>query len=260
MKRALLIISGTVGGLGAVMSITPPQLGIASNGPVSALAAGSNALGSAQTASLSQAGTTSPTPTASTPTPKATKNATASLTTKSPAPVKAVPTSSKTSPTTASTPAPTSSQSPSPTAAQTPTPKATQTPSSTPTQTPTQTPTPTPTPTKTSAPTPASVSGTFSGASFDANQSGRIWGRVTVTVTLNNGAISNISAVQSPSSRSYNAFATLTPAIVGVMAVKDVMAISPNSLFSQVQGRTGASYTAMAYWESLQSALSKAGL
>ncbi|MCX6429809.1 MAG: FMN-binding protein [Actinobacteria bacterium] len=104
------------------------------------------------------------------------------------------------------------------------------------------------------------MSGSFTGASYDANQGGRIWGRVTVTVTLNNGAISNIDAVQSPSSRSYNAFSALTPAVVGQMTPKSVMAISPSSLFAQVSGRTGASYSAQAYWQSLQSALTKAGL
>jgi uncharacterized protein with FMN-binding domain len=132
----------------------------------------------------------------------------------------------------------------------------------TPTQTTpaTQTPSASPTPTKTTTPASTGVSGTFTGASFDADQGGRIWGRVTVTVTLNNGAISNISAIQNPPSRSYNAFSALTPAIVGVMSVKNVMAISPSSLFSQVQGRTQASYSAQAYWQSLQSALTKAGL
>jgi hypothetical protein len=77
---------------------------------------------------------------------------------------------------------------------------------------------------------------------------------------LSNGAISNINAVQSPSSRSYNAFSALTPAVVGQMTPTAVMAISPSALFNQVRNRTGASYSAQAYWQSLQSALTKAGV
>jgi uncharacterized protein with FMN-binding domain len=88
-----------------------------------------------------------------------------------------------------------------------------------------------------------------------------LWGRVTVTVTLKDGAIANVSAVQNPSSRSWNAFNYLTPAVLTQkLSVKTVMSITPNSLLSQIRGYTGASYSCYAYWESLQSALSKAGL
>jgi len=73
MKRALLIVGGTVGGLGAVLSITPPQ--ITSSSSVSALPGAMPALGGAKQ--------NAPTPTAkatqsSAPTTAATKKATPS--------------------------------------------------------------------------------------------------------------------------------------------------------------------------------------
>jgi len=73
MKRALLIVGGTVGGLGAVLSITPPQ--ITSSSSVSSLPGAMPALGGAKQ--------NAPTPTAkatqsSAPTTAATKKATPS--------------------------------------------------------------------------------------------------------------------------------------------------------------------------------------
>ncbi len=63
MKRALLIAGGTVGGLGAVLSITPPNFGHSTG-----IAGGINT----STATPTPAAAT-PTPAAATPTPAATK-------------------------------------------------------------------------------------------------------------------------------------------------------------------------------------------
>jgi len=76
MKRALLIAGGTLGGLGAVMAITPPQFS-----STESLALGGGAMGgSTPTAVATAAATDSPTPTATKTkaTSTATKKATAS--------------------------------------------------------------------------------------------------------------------------------------------------------------------------------------
>jgi hypothetical protein len=82
MKRALLIAGGTLGGLGAVMAITPPQLG--SNQALD--------LASATTAPTPAATIAKSAPTATQPTAKATTNTT--TTSKPAATKKAAPTQS----------------------------------------------------------------------------------------------------------------------------------------------------------------------
>lgn len=256
MKRALLIAGGTIGGLGAVLSITPPQLGSPVSSNLSGIGAGTtnagtvaNASGQTPTAGP-QAATPVATPVSTTPStqqssqpsakPSKTKKSTNVGATKQPAPA---PT--KTHAVTGNSASPTPTQTQPQSAAPTPTP------------TKTQTPTPTPTPTKTQAPAPKGVSGTFTGATFQANQQGRVWGNVQVTVTLVDGAISNIQASQNPQSRGIYAFNWLTPAIKNQnLTVKDVMGIKPSSLLGS---NSGASYSAVAYMQSLQSALTKSG-
>ena len=76
MKRAALIVSGTISGLGAVLAITPPQLSATSSG-VATLPGGNPSPSATPTASASAKST----PTASkSATPKATKKATAAAT------------------------------------------------------------------------------------------------------------------------------------------------------------------------------------
>ena len=77
MKRTLLIAGGTLGGLGAVMAITPPQLS-----STESLAIGSGAMGGVTPAATATA-TASATPVATkaTPTKKATATASSSATT-----------------------------------------------------------------------------------------------------------------------------------------------------------------------------------
>jgi uncharacterized protein with FMN-binding domain len=77
MKRALLIAGGTVGGLGAVLAITPPQLGTKDALSISGAAAG----GSSGTAEVAPASSSSTAVTESA-SPKASAKATAAATKK----------------------------------------------------------------------------------------------------------------------------------------------------------------------------------
>jgi uncharacterized protein with FMN-binding domain len=99
MKRALLIAGGTVGGLGAVLAITPPQL--SSNGGINI--AGGAAMGSTSTtASASSTSTTKAVSTKATSTatksskPVATKKATAAASASATATASATPTAAAT--------------------------------------------------------------------------------------------------------------------------------------------------------------------
>jgi len=85
MKRALLIAGGTVGGLGAVLAITPPQL--TSSGSINI--AGGSAIGSTGTSSSASASSSTST--------KAVATATATKTSKPVATKKATPAATKTS-------------------------------------------------------------------------------------------------------------------------------------------------------------------
>ena len=258
MKRALLIAGGTIGGFGAVLSITPPNLGSAAPSTLTGMGGGTTnagaGLGTGKQTPTAGPQTATPVATPVSTTPAAAPSATPSATkkkkrTKVTTTKKATPAATKTQGGTATTPT------------ASPTQAATPTPTPTPTPTKTQTPTPTPTPTKTQAPPPPpatkGVSGTFTGATFQALERGRLWGNVTVSVTLVDGAISSIQANQNPQSRGQYAFNWLTPAIkTQKLTVKDVMGISPTSF---IGSNSGASYSAMAYWQSLQSALTKSG-
>ena len=162
MKRALLIATGTVGGLGAVLAITPPTFTSTQSSPM-ALPGG----GAAPVAPVAStpATTQSVTPSA---TAAATKSAAATVTKKS---------STKSS-------AATKAAAVNTTQSQTP---AAQTPAAT----------PTPTQTKASAtPVAKSASGTFIGDSVNVR-----YGFVQVKITVENGKITDAQAVQAPSGR-----------------------------------------------------------
>jgi hypothetical protein len=184
-KTGILIATGTIGGMGAVFAVTPPQFG-------------NNATGVDQVA----APATSQSPTAATPTPAAT-----------PAPSKG---------------------------------------SSTPTSQATTPAVPTPAPTKA-----ASGKVTVTGNSFAASERGRNWGNVTVKVTFENGAITAITGMQSPLSRGQWAFDQLDPYASGQKITIEQIKTKASSALPYV---SGVSYTAMAYWDSLKSAINKAGL
>ena len=230
MKRFLLIAAGTVGGLGAVLSITPPQLGATSTGlglDMGTLPTPSNTT-QAPVSTPSAATTT----TAAVPTQSATKTAkpTKTATTK--------PTTS--APTETVTPAQTQSST------QTPTPTPTPTHTQTPTPTPTKTATPVPTKTATPTPTVKSASSTFTGPVVNVN-----YGNVQVEITVSNGKITDVRALQAPSGRNdrYTNYA------LPLLKQQTLAAQSTN-----IQGASGASYTTYGWRKSLQGAMAKAGL
>jgi hypothetical protein len=183
MRRALLIAGGTVGGLGAVLAITPPQItstqsNEAFSGPLPAATKAPSAA----------------------PTPKATSS--------SAAPTKTVK------------PAPTASQS--------------------------------------AVPAPGGFSGTVTGASFSA----RNYGTLSATVTFSNGKITNVTASQSPRSWSDNSLSTLIPFVNNKITVEQIKQNPAVQLPCGLQNscRSQASYTAGAFWSSVQSAIGKANL
>ena len=100
MKRALLIAGGTVGGLGAVLAITPPQMSSSDLNIAGGAAIGSTGTSTTASASSSPATTKSSKPVA---TKKATTPATASASATATTSASATPTATKT--TTAAAPA-----------------------------------------------------------------------------------------------------------------------------------------------------------
>jgi uncharacterized protein with FMN-binding domain len=189
MKRAWLIAGGTVGGLGAVMAITPPQLSpdSASTGlEITPAPAQTTAAASKPTPATTQSsGTTKPVATKSAK-PAATKGTTA-----------------------------TSTASATPTAA------------------------------ATLATSNKAQSGTFTGDPYTMR-----YGTVQVKITISNGTITDAVAVTAPRGENQR----YTDRAVPVMRQKTLAAQSSN-----ITSVSGASYTAYAWYISLQSALSKAG-
>ena len=165
MKRALLIAGGTVGGLGAVLSITPPQLG--SNG-ISTLAGASAATSSPGTNTNNQnsaaAVTTTAPATKQSAATVATKKATATATKKA--------TSGSSSTSSSSTNSNSSATNNSAAASATPSAPATNA-------------------------AATGVSGSFTGDAINVG-----YGMVQVKITVSNGKITEATAVQAPSGRS----------------------------------------------------------
>ncbi len=164
MKRFLLIAAGTVGGLGAVLSITPPQLG-------------STDLG-LDMGTLATPDVTAQTPVAVEKTPAAT-----------------APTKSAVKPS-ATKPSSTKPSASNPTAT-TPTNAATSTQTVAPSPSQTQA-TVVPTPVKTAAtvPTVKSINGTFTGPVVDVS-----YGNVQVQITVTNGKITDAQALIAPTGK-----------------------------------------------------------
>ena len=201
-KRFFLITTGTIGGLGAVLAVTPPQFGgaggFAADGQGSASTSG-------QSTNPAPSATQNSTPT---PSPSATKT------------TKAKPGKSAATTNNQSTPPPD--------------------------------PTPTPTPKAQSAGVK-----TITGDPFQADEGRRSWGTVRVKVTFTDGAISSIAGMQSPTSRGQYAFDQLDP-YVGTQKIT-IAAIKSKSS-NALPYVSGASYTCIAYWDSLKTAIQKAGL
>ena len=121
---------------------------------------------------------------------------------------------------------------------------------------PAETPTVAPTPVQTAA---TGFSGTLNGASFRA----RDYGTVSVSATFANGKISSVSASQSPRSWSQQSLSVLIPYVNGgsitVEQVKQYSAAElPCTRSNSCNSR--ASYTAEAFWASLKTAITKAGV
>ena len=193
MRKAILIAAGTVTGLGAVLSITPPAM--SDSVGTLGLPSGVDLGGGTATPAPTQSATTTAKPAA---TATATKSATATA-------------------------------------------KATV--AATPTQ----------------AAVATAFSGTVNGASFQA----RDYGTVSVSVTFSNGKFKSISAQQSPTSWSQQSLSVLLPYVNGgsitVEQVKQFSAAElPCTRSNSCNSR--ASYTAEAFWNSLKSAITKAGL
>jgi uncharacterized protein with FMN-binding domain len=192
-KRLFLILGGTVGGLGAVVSITPPQFG--SSGGLTALGNKSTTPAPIAPATPTQSAATPVTPTQPTPT-------TATKKKKSTKKAAAVPA--------ATTPA-----------------------------TPTQPP---------AAPQSAGTGGTFTGSAAQT-----IYGPVQVQVTVSNGKITQVSVPVYPRS-SFRDQSINSQAIP--MLIQEVM----QAQSANIQGVGGASYTSQGFYDSLVSALKKAGI
>jgi hypothetical protein len=207
MKRIFLIAAGTVTGLGAVLSITPPAL--------------SNSVGTVGLGGGVDLG-------GGAATPAATPSATASnAATSAPTPSKSATATAK--PTAAATVAPTKPAAPA-------------------------------TPAAPAAPAaPTGFSGTVNGDSFDA----RNYGTVSVSATFADGKIKSVSASQSPRSWSQQSLTVLIPYVnAGSITVEQVKAHSAASLPCTRSNscNSQASYTAEAFWASLKTAITKAGL
>jgi hypothetical protein len=211
MRKAILIAAGTVTGLGAVLSITPPAL--------------SNSVGTVGLGGGIDLGGGAQAPAATTPTATAKPTAT--------------PTKSSTA---------------------TAKPAATPTKSATATAKPTATDSAAATPTTAATPAaPTGFSGTVNGDAFNA----RNYGTVSVSATFANGKIASVSASQSPRSWSQQSLTVLIPYVnAGSITVEQVKAHSAASLPCTRSNscNSQASYTAEAFWNSLKTAITKAGL
>ena len=236
MKRALLIVGGTVGGLGAVLAITPPQFTSSQGINVAGGGIGNPSGNSAASAAPASTPATTASQSASA-TPTAQQSVAATKTAKAKA--KAVATKK------AAAKSATNNSSGSVTSA------ASQTPSSAP-ATQSATPAPatqsaTPAPVKTTpAPAKATSSGTFVGPVVNVS-----YGYVQVQITVSNGKITDATALQAPTGRSdrFSSYA------VPILRQQTLAAQS-----DQITGASGASYTSYGWYKSLQGALAKAGL
>ena len=255
MKRGLLIGVGTLGSLGAVFAITPPQFGV-SNSTGSALGT-SPASEPAQSAAPAQTATPQATQSTQSTQPKASAPAPKAAATKKAVAQKPTNTyngdgvgegeddeEGGRANATVTAPAP----------APTPTKSATPTPTKTAAPAPTKTTTPVPAPAQTQS---TSSNGTFVGNTFAANEYGRNWGNVHVTVTINNGKITAISGDQSPASRGYMAFNQIDPYVSGQKITISTIKSTSSSALPYV---SGATFSSIAYWDSLKTALKKAGI
>jgi len=212
-KRFALIVGGTIGGLGAVVSITPPQFG-SSGGLSGGSLSGTSLSGS----SSSAAATTAPAATPATTPAPATTTTTTTTTTKKKAKKKAATSTTNSAASTTSANATAQTATPAPAAT-------------------------------TAAPKAASgVSGTFTGAAADTR-----FGPVQVQITISNGKITNVAAPQYPTE-------SFRDQQINAQAIPYLIQETLQAQSANIQGVGGASYTSEGFYQSLVSALSKAGM
>ncbi|MEN9736533.1 MAG: hypothetical protein RL129_1244, partial [Actinomycetota bacterium] len=107
----------------------------------------------------------------------------------------------------------------------------------------------TPTPAATqSAQTTGGVSGTYVGATSQTR-----WGPVQVQITVSNGKITSAKALQYPNGDFRSS--EISKQAIPYLVQETLQAQSAN-----IQGVGGASYTSYGWYQSLQSALAKAGM
>jgi len=238
MKRALLIVGGTVGGLGAVLSITPPQISSGGNSGLAGMQSGAvtiSGTGSSTSAThVAPVSATSASSSASTP-----SNATAASVTTTTKKHKVTARKAQSTGTTAQV--------------QTQTPAAAPTQYQTPAAAPTQSQTPAAAPTQSQTPAAAAVKSTPKGNSgkFVGTSVFVQYGYVQVELTVENGKITDARALQAPNGRSDR---------FSQYAIPVLRQQTLNAQSSKIQGASGASYTSWGWYTSLQAALVKAGM
>ena len=240
MKRGLLIGVGTLGGLGAVFAITPPQFGTGIGGggaraTLSGGAATQAAPAQTQAAAPAPAQTQAAAPAApapAAPAPAATKKKTTKKTPKS-------------STTSSAAPAPAQTQSAAPAPAQT------------------QSAAPAPAPSKPAPAAKTGISGTFVGGTAQTR-----WGPVQVQINVKDGIITSVDPLQYPMTNGTDQYINkqaipLLNGEVKNMSLATAMAEATKYLNGDPNatvGVGGASYTSSGYLVSMQSAIKKAGL
>ena len=240
MKRGLLIGVGTLGGLGAVFAITPPQFGTGIGGggaraTLSGGAATQAAPAQTQAAAPAPAQTQAAAPAAPAPAPAA------------PAPAAPAPAATKKK-----------------TTKKTPKSSTTSSAASAPVQT--QSAAPAPAPSKPSTPAPAAktgISGTFVGGTAQTR-----WGPVQVQINVKDGIITSVDPLQYPMTNGTDQYINkqaipLLNGEVKNMSLATAMAEATKYLNGDPNatvGVGGASYTSSGYLVSMQSAIKKAGL
>ena len=237
MKRGLLIGVGTLGGLGAVFAITPPQFGTGIGGggaraTLSGGAATQAAPAQTQAAAPAPAQTQAAAPAPAAPAPAATKKKTTKKTPKS-------------STTSSAAPAPAQTQSAAPAPAQT------------------QSAAPAPAPSKPAPAAKTGISGTFVGGTAQTR-----WGPVQVQINVKDGIITSVDPLQYPMTNGTDQYINkqaipLLNGEVKNMSLATAMAEATKYLNGDPNatvGVGGASYTSSGYLVSMQSAIKKAGL
>ena len=225
MKRALLIAGGSIGGLGAVLAITPPQLS-STELALPAGSVGSSSDVAVNTGTASSVSSSSPTASAQATKASATSTKTTTAAKSSTSTKSANTTAKSTTATSSNTSANTNSNTSSNTTA------AAQE-------------SPTPAPAKTVAKS-AGVTGEFTGTAVNVG-----YGIMQVKIVVDNGKITDAIAVQAPSGRN----ARWTSMALPILKQQTLAAQS-----DAISGASGASYTSYGWYKSLQSALSKAGM